>query len=87
MGLKMGGPGIELSTLSVTDISYISKIKPQGKICSCNVTDIILEPPIDFWNIGTQFIRAGRYTLQIYPKLNSLIKKIKKEKKNVNHHC
>ena len=31
MGLKMGGPGTELSTLSVTDISYISKIKPQGK--------------------------------------------------------
>ena len=29
-----------------------------GKIQSCNVTDIILEPPIEFWNIDTQFSRA-----------------------------
>ena len=32
-----------------------------GKIQSCNVTDIILEPPIEFWNTETQFRRAGRY--------------------------
>ena len=32
-----------------------------GKIRSCNVSDIILEPPIEFWNIETQFSRAGRY--------------------------
>ena len=32
-----------------------------GKIRSCNVTDIILEPPIEFWNIDTQFGRAGHY--------------------------
>ena len=32
-----------------------------GKICSCNVKDIILEPPIEFWNIDTQFGRAGKY--------------------------
>ena len=31
------------------------------KIWSCNMTDIILEPPIEFWNIDTQFSRAGRY--------------------------
>ena len=31
------------------------------KICSCNVTDIILEPPIEFWNTDTQFGRAGIY--------------------------
>ena len=30
-----------------------------GKIQSCNVTDIILEPPIEFWNVDTQFGRAG----------------------------
>ena len=29
------------------------------KIQSCNVTDIILEPPIEFWNVDTQFSRAG----------------------------
>ena len=32
-----------------------------GKVQSCNVKDIILEPPIHFWNIDTQFGRAGRY--------------------------
>ena len=32
-----------------------------GKIQSCNVTDIILEPPIEFWNINTQFSRASHY--------------------------
>ena len=32
-----------------------------GKIWSCNVKDIILEPPIEFWNIDTQFSRASRY--------------------------
>ena len=32
-----------------------------GKIQYCNVTDIILEPPIEFWNVDTQFNRAGCY--------------------------
>ena len=32
-----------------------------GKICSCNVSDIILEPPVEFWNIDTQFGRASCY--------------------------
>ena len=32
-----------------------------GKIQSCNVKDIILEPPIEFWNIDTQFGRASHY--------------------------
>ena len=31
------------------------------KVQSCNVKDVILEPPIEFWNIDTQFGRAGRY--------------------------
>ena len=31
------------------------------KVQSCNVKDVILEPPITFWNIDTQFSRAGRY--------------------------
>ena len=31
------------------------------KIQSCNVTDIILEPPIEFWTVDTQFGRAGCY--------------------------
>ena len=36
----------------------------KGKIWSCNVKDIILEPPIEFWNIDTQF------TLLIYQPYN-----------------
>ena len=32
-----------------------------GKIQSCNIKDIILEPPIEFWNIDTQFGRARCY--------------------------
>ena len=32
-----------------------------GKIWSCNVTDIILELPIEFWDVDMQFGRAGRY--------------------------
>ena len=32
-----------------------------GKIPSCNIKDIILEPPIEFWNIDTQFGRASCY--------------------------
>ena len=32
-----------------------------GKTQSCNITDIILEPEIKFWNIDTQFGRASCY--------------------------
>ena len=31
------------------------------KIRCCNVKDIILELPIEFWNVDTQFGRALRY--------------------------
>ena len=32
-----------------------------GKTWSCNVSNIILEPPAKFWNVDTQFGRASRY--------------------------
>ena len=35
--------------------------KATGKTWSCNITDIILEPPVKFWNIDTQFGRASCY--------------------------
>ena len=52
-----------------------------GKIQSCNITDIILEPPIEFWNVDTQFGRelatiliilliCQLYSLWIPPKCN-----------------
>ena len=31
------------------------------KVWSCNVKDVVLEPPVEFWNIDTQFGRAGKY--------------------------
>ena len=32
-----------------------------GKVQSCNVKDIILELPVEFWNIDTQFGRARKF--------------------------
>ena len=36
-----------------------------GKVHSCNMKDMILEPPIEFWNIDTQFGIAGRLLILI----------------------
>ena len=30
------------------------------KVQSCNVKDVVLEPPVELWNIDTQFGRAGK---------------------------
>ena len=56
--LKWRPPHIELSPLN----GHFIHIKNQatGKKQSCNVMDIILEPPIEFWNIDTQFGRSKR---------------------------
>ena len=32
-----------------------------GETWSCNVKDVVHEPPIVFWNIGTHFGKAGKY--------------------------
>ena len=32
-----------------------------GKVRSCNVKDVVLEPLIEFWNIDTQFTIAGKF--------------------------
>ena len=37
------------------------KNQATSKVCSCNMKDVILEPPIEFWNIDTQFDRASKY--------------------------
>ena len=31
------------------------------KVQSCNVKDVVPEPLVEFWNIDTQFGRAGKY--------------------------
>ena len=37
------------------------KNQATGKVLSCNVKDVELKPPIEFWNIDTQFGRAGKF--------------------------
>ena len=37
------------------------KNQATGKVHSCNTKDVILEPPLEFWNIDTQFGRASKY--------------------------
>ena len=32
-----------------------------AKTRSCNIKDVVLEPPVELWNIDMQFGRAGRY--------------------------
>ena len=32
-----------------------------GKVQSCNVKDVVLEPPVELWNTDTQFGRAGKF--------------------------
>ena len=54
-------PGYRIVCIECNGHFIHIKNQATGKIQSCNVTDIILEPPIEFWNIETQFGRAGRY--------------------------
>ena len=62
-GTSNGDLDTGLSILSMMDITYTYtlKIKLLEKTRLCNVKDIVLEPPVEFWNINTQFGRAGRY--------------------------
>ena len=32
-----------------------------GKVQSCNVKHVVLQPLVEFWNIDNQFGRAGKY--------------------------
>ena len=65
-----------------------------GKIQSCNITDIILEPPVEFWNVDTQFGRASHYinhpanlpTIQLTGYLLSDTKKTLHYCTIINHH-
>ena len=35
--------------------------KATGKVQSCNVKDVVLEPPVELWSIDTQFGKAGKF--------------------------
>ena len=42
---------------------YFLHIENQAtrKVQSCNMKDVVLKPPIEFWNIDTQLGRGGKY--------------------------
>ena len=45
-----------------TDGHYLHiKNQAAGKTRSCNLKDVVHEPPIEFWNIDTQFSRARKF--------------------------
>ena len=54
---------LEYRIVQIEHDGHFLHIKNQatGKVQSCNVKDIVLEPPVGFWNIDTQFGRAGKY--------------------------
>ena len=54
-------PGCRIVCIECNGYFLQIENKATRKVCSCNVKDIILEWPIEFWNIDTQFGRAGRY--------------------------
>ena len=60
MGLKWR-PGYRIVCIELDGHFLHIENQAKGKVHSCSVKDIILEPPIEFWNIDTQFGRAGRY--------------------------
>ena len=54
-------PGYRI--LQIEHDGHFLHIKNQatGNVWSCNVKDVVLEPPVEFWNIDTQFVKAGKY--------------------------
>ena len=55
------GPGYRV--VQIEHDGHFMHIENQvtGKVQSCNVKDVVLELPVEFWNIDTQFDRAGKF--------------------------
>ena len=60
-GILNGDLDIGLFELSMMDTFLHIENQGTGKVQSCNVKDIVLAPPVEFWNIDTQFGRAGKF--------------------------
>ena len=54
-------PGYQIVCIECNGHNIHIKNQATGKTWSCNVTDIILEPPVKFWNVNIQFGRASCY--------------------------
>ena len=54
-------PGYRITNIE-RDGRYIHiENQATGKIRSCNVQDIALEPPVELWNVDTRFGRSAKY--------------------------
>ena len=54
-------PGYRIVCIEHNGHSLHIENKATGKTRSCNIKDIVLEPPVQFWNIDIKFSRAGKY--------------------------
>ena len=75
-GTSNGDLDTELSELKCDGHFLHIKNQATRKVQSYNVKDVVLEPPVEFWNIDTQFGRAGKYInhpVQIYQLSLSMI--------------
>ena len=55
-------PGYRSVQIECSGLFLHIENQPTGKELSCNVKGVVLEPPVEFWNIDTQFGRARKYT-------------------------
>ena len=54
-------PGYRIVQIECSRHFLHIKNQATRKVQSCNMKDVVLEPPVEFWNIDTQFGRAGKY--------------------------
>ena len=54
-------PGYQIVCIECDEHYLHIKNQATGKTRSCNIKDVVLEPPLELWNINVQFGRAGRY--------------------------
>ena len=55
------GPGYRIVQIEHDGHFLHIESKATGKVLSYNVKDVVFEPPVEFWNIDTQFGRAEKY--------------------------
>ena len=55
------GPGYMIVQIECDGHFLHIENQATGKVQSCNVKDVVLEPPVELWNIDTQFGRAGKF--------------------------
>ena len=60
-GILNGDLDIGLFELSMMDTSCISRTRLLEKYDPVIVKDVVLELPVEFWNIDTHFGRAGKF--------------------------